>query len=479
VRGSNWVAVGTGVARLVSFVTNVAFARLFGPEWLGHYAILLTNINLFNTVASGGIKNAATKLTAESQGDKTRERDMAHGLLYEVVLSGVVLSAFLAAAGPWIAIWFYSLPELALPMIAAAPLVVLNGAMLAFRGILAGYADFRAASQSTALHGVLVAVLTMLGAVTGGLTGAMVGNGTATVIAAALLYRGVSERASATGLLSLRRPRASIRAHVVELTRPLFFSAISTYPVSYLAFMWVSRSPNGPFEVGLFQAALAVRSAISVASSTVTTPFVTSYLREHRNAKEAWERANCGMSVALCVACATPLLVYPSLLGVLLGSAFGSSTFTNVVTLVAISCGLSILRDTYQRRLLGDGEMRDYAKTNLQWAVIVLIGIYVIPASGALALAGAYLAGDVVQLVVLALKSSGARDKIATQFDPAVLATAGFVCVLGLTRVQDIELTWRIAGIVASTPALGLAAWYLASPTTVRIDAKGSDPVQI
>lgn len=430
IEGGIWVALGMGLARAAGFVTNLLLARVFGPGWLGQYALVMANVNLFDLFASAGVQKSATRLVAEGRADSRRQQQVIEALLRHAILGGVVISAVFALCAAPIARSVYRLPELVGAMMLASPLVLLHALLFALRGMLAGWSDFRALSLNTSLQGVLGAGLIASGALVAGIGGAVFGNVVTCVMSVVVLYRFASRKAEGI------RPRLTAHAPEVtleirRLTTPIFLAAMAAYPVSYATLALVARHPGGDVEAGLFQAALGAKYAMTMVAGALASSFLPRYLAGRQVSRERWEAANSGLAIALAVATGAPFLLFPEVLGWLFGPGFQEPAFAEVVALVAASYGITLLKDAPQRRLLATDAMGWFARTNVLWGVCALTGVYLTSTHGALSLAGSYLAADVAHLWLLVIGERwrhGPRDASRVEW----LLLAGSVVILVL-----------------------------------------------
>ncbi len=449
ITGGIWVAGGMALARASRFTSNLLLARIFGPAWLGQYALVMSNVNLFELFASSGVQKSATKLVAESRKDPGRERRVVEGLIGYVIVGGAVVSVVSALLASSIASRVYRLPELAGIIVISSPLVFLQAMLFALRGVLAGWSDFRALSLNTILQGLLAAALVTAGALLGGIGGAIVGNVVTCVVSVVLLYRFVSRRTDGMRLRLTGRD-LEITREIRSLTTPIFLATLASFPVTYLSLALIARHPGGDVEAGLYQAAIAAKYAMTMVAGALASSFLPRYLAGRGTSTGDWEAANTGLALSLALVTGVPFLLFPGVVGWLFGPGFEGRAFDQVVTLVAASYGLTLLKDALQRRLLATNSMGWFARTNVLWGMCALAGVYATSSHGALSLAGSYLVADAAHLWLLVIGDRWRpRRPVPRRVDWLLLLGSLVVLVLaGIALIGWEDVAGRVAALV-------------------------------
>ncbi len=95
-RGAGVSTLGQGVGRLLTFATQVALARMYGPAQLGIYALGVTTVWLTNVLAQFGMDNGVVRYVARFRADDDAAR--VRGTILLALWSTFVLSMVIACS---------------------------------------------------------------------------------------------------------------------------------------------------------------------------------------------------------------------------------------------------------------------------------------------------------------------------------------------------------------------------------------------
>ncbi|MEN3001815.1 MAG: oligosaccharide flippase family protein [Armatimonadota bacterium] len=256
IRAISWSTLGTGTVQALFLVASILTARILGAEEFGRLSIIQLTLNLLVSFIAPSFGWTLTRTAAtlrESNPKRLGE------LVSAVALSGTAVTFVLAAGlfllAPWMCFTWFIDPRLQVPMQITALSVFANGVLALQVSLLAGFEAFRENAFLNALRGIILAVLMVLGALVGGLNGAVWGSALSS-----LLVVGVGG-----GLVAHRLRKYAITLHrarlrtgyevLIHVSLPSFLSTVLGSITIWLGSMLLARLPNGLVQVAVFNAA--------------------------------------------------------------------------------------------------------------------------------------------------------------------------------------------------------------------------------
>lgn len=436
--GTAWSAASTAFGKLATFTSTFLLARLFGPEWLGRYSIVITNANFIELFAASGTQKMANRAAAQEDTGALRE------MLSFYLIMASVMALFVIAFAEWISETLFRCPGLGTPLRIVSAIIILQMLVNYLKGALSGRYDFRSLALGTAVGGVVTAAVALGMGIHWGVPGAVLGNvaGAATVVA--ILGWSVSRKIGPDALSPIRLTPARFYAQWKNFL-PFLIAAITYYPVNYVSVMMMARSAKGPVEVGLYQAAMSGKTTIALVSGAFLAPFLTGYLAEVEKDSSKWEKLNVFIPCGAVLATALPLALFPETLALVFGRKFPLGELSLVVAAVAASYGVTLLKDVFFRRMLSVNAVGFWGYSNIAWGCIAIGMIFATEHIGALEVARAYLLADVAHLYTVYFWTG--RMKLLTgrrrTHDFFVFAVAG--CLVGGMFAGELPLAWRFA----------------------------------
>lgn len=262
-RGIAWSAAAGIATSGFNFLLSIAVARLLGRDTFGRFGMVQTTIAAVAGVAQLAMGFMATKYIAEFRfSDRGRA-----GRVVSLCAAVSMVTATLAAASLWFgASWLAAnslrAPNLTLVLKISVVMVfftVLTGYQV---GVLAGLESYRNLAYLAAATGLVNLSAAAAGAFIGELPGAVAGLGIAS------FFQWVMFR-SVTGA-ACRRAGITVPRIGFWEERPLFFwfalpaalSGLSSMPAVWISSAFLARQPNGFSELGLYTAALNLRTIV-------------------------------------------------------------------------------------------------------------------------------------------------------------------------------------------------------------------------
>jgi O-antigen/teichoic acid export membrane protein len=438
--GTIWSAASTAFGKLATFTSTFILARIFGPEWLGRYSIVITNANFIELFAASGTQKMANRASAQEDSAGLRV------LLSFYLVTATLMAVFVFVFANWISDVLFRCPGLGLPLRIVSAIILLQTVVNYMKGALSGRYDFRALAFGTAIGGVVTAVTALTLGLKWGVPGAVIGNVVGAAAIVGVLGWSMKRKIGRDSLIPIRITTKQFYEQW-KLFFPFLVAAITYYPVNYVSVMMMARSAKGPMEVGLYQAAMSGKTTIALVAGSFLAPFLTGYLAEVVKDSFKWERLNVFITAGAVIITALPLALFPEALALVFGRKFPTAELSLVVAAVAASYGVTLLKDVYFRRMLSISEISFWGYSNIVWGCVVVAMIFFAGQVGALEVARAYIFADVLHLFCVYLWTSRLehlKDRTHA-YDLFVFVTAA--CLVLAMFLSQAPLAWRFAAI--------------------------------
>ncbi|HEY6231664.1 MAG TPA: oligosaccharide flippase family protein [Pyrinomonadaceae bacterium] len=276
---SKWVFAGTFFSKPVQLLTNVFLARMLGPAGFGVFGLATSMAVTLSLIAGLGLGDASYKYVAEYyRSDKQQGARLAAVIVWSTTIFCSVLFLALWLLREFWAHYIFP-PSVSGQVISLC--LCLAGLNLLFAivlGVLAGLQRFREYTILNLSQAVgIVAFVILLGF-----------RGT---IGALLAYVIGSALAIAWGLWTLLRiDRALVRwpslksfgelKRMLNFSAPIWISSFSLTPIVTLTFVLLTRTPDGDYQLGLFNTANGLRMLIVILPSIIATVITPALIQE-------------------------------------------------------------------------------------------------------------------------------------------------------------------------------------------------------
>lgn len=359
-RGTSWNLIAVLFNQGSTLLANVAVARTLNTTDYGAYSIVVNTLLVMATLAQVSTGYTAAKYTSEY---RITEKARANSILGAcstfagaTTLLGVMALLTLA---PYLADNALHRPDLSATLSFGAAYLgftAYNGFQM---GALSGLEHFRGLAFSGVISGLTVVCLVPLGALLGGLNGAIVGLSLAAIVRC--LVHGLFLRAE------LRRQnlafdyRNGLRQERSILYRFALPAAIAGYvslPALWISNTFLVQQPNGYVSMALFAAANNLRVVVlflPLTANVVGMAVLNSLLGQGKNLVQKAFATNVVMMTALGLLSA----ILVGLLAPILLSAFGSEyvAAVSVGYLLLIAAVLETLATALYQRVQSTGKL--------------------------------------------------------------------------------------------------------------------------
>jgi len=340
-RGTLWSLTSNGVGQAFSLLGSVVTARCLGAGDFGKLAIVIATVNVFAVIGSAGLGLAATKHVAQFRESDPQRTGRVIGMSSATAMfMGALVCAILVALAPWIAVKLLVAPTLVRELRISA-VILFFGSVNAYQvGALAGFEAFRSTAVANLVRGLGGFPLLVVGAVYGGLTGAVIANGLMAALSCAAHGLMLRKRCHRHGIrISYDLQREDLRV-LYRYCLPALIAGMSYIPAVWASNAALARAA-GYVETGLFQAAFhwqTVSLFLAVGVGNVGFPMLAANLRSHRSYVRVLA-GNFSLTTGLTVASALLVAVAAPYIARLYGPQFNNAT---TVIRIMSACGVLI-----------------------------------------------------------------------------------------------------------------------------------------
>lgn len=399
--------VAAAFAQGSTFLLNLMTANLLGRTAFGQFTTVQTTFTTVGTLGQFATGYTATRYVAEH-----RERDPVRaGRIVDFCarvsgITGLLAVAVLGLGASVIASAAFDAPSLASPLRIAAlgvPFLVMNGFRM---GALAGLEGYSLLARVGVIGGAFYLIAGAVGAMLGGVNGAVAGISVGALAQWWLLGRFLRAELRRQGIPSRRGQWWLEKRTLLRFSIPASLSGFVTLPALWMASAFLVRQPGGFDQLALFGAANSFRLAVLFLPNTMNNVGMSVLNNQRRASAEAYRRVfwwNLGLTSG-CAALGAAIVVS---LGPWLLKAFGARFDEGyaalrilMVTAVteAIAVGAFQIIQTHARMWLSL-----FVVTLPRDLLIVALAYALTPAHGAVGLALAHATGWAVALGSIAV----------------------------------------------------------------------------
>lgn len=386
-----------------TFVVGIVVANLLGREDFGRFSILRSTLLTVTALAPLATGLTATKFVAEFRASQKAKAGRILGMCARICSAGGLTAAgALLLLAPWLSRDVLKSDALTEPLRwsgAAALFLVLS----AFQsGMLSGLEAFRVLAFNAVASGYLHVVLVGVGGLMNGLRGAVIGLAASSVMQWLLLYVSGAREVSHQGIKVAPPHFRSELPLLKSFALPAALSGLSLMPAFWLASTFLARQPGGYAELGLFGAGNTVKTLVLFVPGLIFSVTIV-LLNNQRGAGGSKEYfrlfwTSLGATAAVATAAAGAVAVFGHLILRRFGPAFDEGY--GVLVILAVGAIFeSCMKAAYQL-VQAEGRM---------WIVLtgiviprdvtlVVLAFFLTGGSGAIGLAVAYAAAQVVGL---------------------------------------------------------------------------------
>lgn len=255
-KGTFWSLMAGCVSRFLALISSIIIARMLGKESFGQLGILQSTLEMFGSFAAFGMGLTSTKYIAECRKSDPDKAGRIIAMSSVVAwLTGGIGTVILIFSAPWLADKALAAPQLA-PLLQMSSISLFFGALSGAQlGGLAGFEAFKQLAKINLVSGISTIILRVVGVVTFGLKGAVLGMVLAQLIGCGLNFWTLRKLARESGI-SVRYAHCLQDLPVIwKFSLPAVLSSFLVMPTSWLCNAMLVNRPGGYGEMAVFNAA--------------------------------------------------------------------------------------------------------------------------------------------------------------------------------------------------------------------------------
>lgn len=395
-RATSWAVIGNGVQQAFAMLAAIGTARVLGNVGFGQFGAVRSTTLVFGFLAGGGLGLASTRYVANL---RTTDPERA-GRVITVLLGLAWITTFLAAllcitfARP-IAVHVMKSGELGLPLIVSALALIFSTVGGVQIGVLAGCENFRSLALVLVIEGFCTGLLTVIGAWLGGVTAAVAGYVSGSVLAFILRTWQMNATCRRANIprVPFRESRWRTELPMVRsFVLPAMLLTVGTQPAEWVARMLLARGADGMAQLGVFMAAFSWASVVQFLPNQIAgtaMPILTNVLAS--GDKRTFRRILITTSMAVfgvAAAIALPLALLSKWIMSLYGPSFRSGA--EVLTVIVFAYSFGAVSSVLRMSSLSAGRAWLQFGLSLVWGVALPVGFLVLRDRGATGLAISY-----------------------------------------------------------------------------------------
>ncbi len=393
IRGSFWSLVGATASYGMSFIASLACAKLLGKVGFGELGIIRNTISTMGIFAGLGLGVTATKHIAEfREKDVERTARIIQLCLWVAVFSGAFMTLVLMLGSSVIAENVLAAPHLAPSLLLGALLLFVYAYDGAQKGILAGFEAYRQSAVIHIIGGMTTVVSVFGGARYAGLNGALGGfvfSASIILLMNSQAIRTVRRQHTIPNLTQARDVWSEYKM-LTTFSLPAFLSSSIVGPTLWIANTMLVNQPDGYAQMGIMSATHQINTfALFVPRSAlqVLLPILAMELNKDVETPKSNRlmMLNSYTAFFLTTSLVSILLYFVPAILLLYGQDFSDGR----IAMVFVLCSLPILtyKDGIARFIQAKSLLWLGFISNLVWALVLIVGSYLLVGDGANGLA--------------------------------------------------------------------------------------------
>lgn len=387
----SWSFLAAAVPSSATFLGTILVARELGREAFGRFSLIQTTVVAFGLYAPVALGTTSAKYVAElSVASGQAARRVRRSLFRISLLIGTVCALTIAWLSPVLSRAAFDDATLVRPLQLASLGLLVLGLLATVTGGLSGYGRFRDLALVGLVRGSSTLAGLAVGARLAGLNGAIAGLVLAWSIAfftaAVLLTR--TEATTASDREEVRGP--TTKSLLLAFSLPVFLAPGAFLLVNAIIAYDLARSPGGPSQVAVWNAAMQLRLLLLFIPTTLTTPLLVSVAAATAHNHRGTSRRTIRLSVLVTVLSVwlPAAAMLPRLDSVLtiFGPSFGGTGV--VVARILAATVVSTIPLLIETLLRGAGYAWRAASITFAWGTVMLAGLLVVDDRNAATTAG-------------------------------------------------------------------------------------------
>jgi O-antigen/teichoic acid export membrane protein len=393
--GTFWNLFGSVISRVLTLVSFIVVARIVGKESFGELGMIQSTVVMFQTVSGFGLGTAATKYVAEL---RTAAKERVGHIIPLTELISLVTGGFVALAifvfAPRISGEILSEPHLTGPLRIGSVSLFFGALYGSQNGALLGLEAFRAIARVNIITGVVSLPLLIGGALSLGVSGAIIALAAIMCINWLISRRAVFNETRNLGIFLKTKGCTKEWKGILGFTFPAVLSSILVTALIWLCNVMLVNQPDGYAEMGIFNAANQWRLAMLFIPNTlgaVALPMLAN-LHGEQNKEKYKQILKFNIALNSLVAFGASTLVFLCSPMIMRGYGKGYEEGATTLGLLAVSIVFVAFNNVIGQAIISQGRMWLGLFFNFLWGIVLLGSAHLlIPLLGSSGLAWAYV----------------------------------------------------------------------------------------
>jgi O-antigen/teichoic acid export membrane protein len=375
-----WMFLGTFFLRGSNLIAGVFIARLLGKEIFGQYGVIQSSVLMISAFGAFGLGITSTKFVAEYRTtDKSKAGRIMVFCSFVAIISGVIMGSVMFFGAPFLAGKILGAPELEGILKISSLLLFFAAFQGAQNGSLVGVEAFRPMAFVNMLTGVTLISLTVWGAYSHGLFGAVWGWVCATILqslANTLTLWRVNNRLGISFRCSFGKEEFQL---LWRFSLPAALGGLMFGPVVWAGNAILVNSPEGFAEMGRYNAGYQWFSILLFLPGVINNALLPmlSHSKSGQDSLALKKMFRVGFKCSFIVLgplCLTVILISPFIM-----SLYGESFHDGWVVMSVLSCSAFVagVQNLIGNTIAVMDKMWLHFKMNIFWGLIFIISSWI------------------------------------------------------------------------------------------------------
>lgn len=399
--GTFWMTFGTLISRGLFALASIVLARILTVDEFGEFGMVKSTIDNFLIFASMGIGLTTTKYISElKDNDKKAASSVLGASISIVLILSTLIALLISVFSEKIASDILGNTNLQIPLIIGSftlIFIALNGTQM---GALLGFQAYKKNSTSNIFQGLFLFLGLIIGGYLGGVKGALIGNLIAIAMVSIVLQILLRQESKMQEIgLNLENWKYNVKK-IYKFAIPASLSTIIVAPTIWFLNTLLVNQPNGYKELGLYSAVIIFSTAIQMFNGAISSVLLPMFLSKSEEKTPNKEFFNYFGSWIISIIIALPLIVFPELVSLVLGSKYETDKIVPILGMSIVATLIITNKAGVSRDLIIKNKMWLSVFSMGQWAITNLLIFYFLKEYGALGFAFSYMASYLMNYLI-------------------------------------------------------------------------------
>lgn len=458
-----WSLLGSVLARGLTTVASIYSARILGRESFGELQIIRDTVAMATSLGGFGLGITTVKYVAEFRKHDVFQCGSVIGLSLALAASfGSVAAIAIFSLAPWIASDLLAAPALESMLRLASIMLLCSVIDGAQSGILAGLESFRTTAQIHFFSGMASLPLIVGGAYAAGLEGAITGWTAYTFLRVVLNHIAIQSTTKRRQITVTFSGWSQLSEKLFRFSVPAALSTSLAGPIHWASRAILANQPHGYRAIGILGGALIFQTIVLFIGMSLHQPLLAMISSSARADISQLKLFNMLSSWAIGIFLSLPLVCFPEICQICLGTEFSGAEFSGTLSLVLLSTCLILFKQGIAREMAAQGLLWWSFLSNMVWAVALLVGAVFWAPLGAVGVATAGVLSYVVNIgffIPFYIRRRVIPLKTLVSWEALIIWTV--LTTVSLLVVSSATLPVRVFAFLGGTSTIALCLWRM------------------